>query len=194
MSAVAISHSHNISQMGFGGRRTAWKRVCVSAVALDLPWVTCQMRPTIFPHYSQNVFLLRNSTSDSLDRTESVSLGGGGGGWGLPHNHHKDVTLVTTAALSAKLCYPAVIEESDQCRIDNLLEPAIKLLDRDIQRHNCQKAQDQWRILLESSDSATNPSVTGFFCANWAASGRIGHQTFQLPSRENPTLARRRLC
>ena len=68
---------------------------------------------------------------------------------------------MTTAAISAKLCYPAVIEERDQRHIGNPLVPAIKLLDRDIQRFIRQKARDQWRILLESSYGATNPSVTG---------------------------------
>ena len=118
----------------------------------------------------------------SLDRTESVVLGG------LPPNHHEETALVTTAALSAKLCYPAIIEERDQHR------NAIKLLDRDIQRHIRQKTQDQWRILLESSNSATNPSVTGFSSASWVTSGRTRHQAFQSPSREKSTLARRRLC
>ena len=74
------------------------KKECVSAVALDLPWVTCQMRPTRLPHYSQNDSPLRNTTSDSLDRTESVVL------WGFPPNHHKEAAFMTTAALSAKLC------------------------------------------------------------------------------------------
>ena len=47
--------------------------------------------------------------------------------------------------------------ERDYCRTDDPLDPAIKLLDRDIQRHIRQEAQDQWRSLLESSDRATNP-------------------------------------
>ena len=141
--------------MGFGGRRRL-KKECVSAVSLDLPWVTCQMRPTSLPHYSQNDSPLHNATSDSLDRSEDVVL------WVFPPNHHKEADFMTTAALSAKLCYPAVIEERDQRHIGNPLVPAIKLLDRDIQRFIRQKARDQWRVLLESSDSATNPSVTGF--------------------------------
>ena len=61
---------------------------------------------------------------------------------------------MTTAALSVKLCYPAVIEERDQRHIGNPLVAAIKLLDRYMQRFIRQKALDQWRILLESSDSA----------------------------------------
>ena len=100
------------------------------------------MRPTSLPHYSQNGSPLRHTTSDGLDRTESVVL------VGFPPNHHKEAALVTTAALSVKLCYPAVIEERDQRHIDN---PAIKLLDRYIQRFIRPKARDQWRILLESS-------------------------------------------
>ena len=124
----------------------------------------------------------------SLDRTESVVLGG------LPPNHHEETALVTTAALSAKLCYPAIIEERDQHRNDNTHGPAIKLLDRDIQRHIRQKTQDQVRILLKSSNSATNPSVTGFSSASWVTSGRTRDQAFQSPSREKSTLARRRLC
>ena len=91
---------------------------------------------------------------------------------------------MTTAALSTKLCYPAIIEVRDQRRIDNPHDPAIKLLDRDIQRHIRQELQDQWRILLKSSNSATNPSVTGFSSASCAASGRTRHQAFQSPSRK----------
>ena len=155
----------------------------MSAVELDLPWVTCQMRPTSLPHYSENGSPLRHTTSDGLDRTESVVL------WGFPPNHHEEAALVTTAALSVELCYPAVIEERDQRHIGNPLVPAIKLLDRDIQRFIRQKARGQWRILLESSDSATNPSVTGFSWARWVASGRTRHQTFQSPSREKPTVS-----
>ena len=86
------------------------------------------MRPTSLPHYSQNGSPLRSTTSDGLDRTESVVL------WGFPPNHHEEAALVTTAALSVELCYPAVIEERDQRHIGNPLVPAIKLLDRDIQR------------------------------------------------------------
>ena len=126
------------------------EKECVSAVELDLPRVTCQMRPTSLPHYSQNGSPLRHTTSDGLDRTESVVL------WGFPPNHHEEAALVTTAALSIELCYQAVIEERDQRHIGNPLVPAIKLLDRYIQRFIRQKARGQWKILLESSDSATN--------------------------------------
>ena len=108
--------------------------------------------------------------------------------WRSPSQPHEEAALVTTAALSAKLCDPPVTEERNQNRIDSPLDPAIKLLDRDIQRHIRQEAQDQWRILLESSDHATNPSVTGFSYASWAVSGRTRHQTFQSPLRENPLL------
>ena len=122
-----------MSQMGFGGKRKAWKRECVSAVAFDLPWVTWQMLATSLHHFSQNDSPLRHSTSDSLNRTESVVL------WGFPPNHHKEAAFMTTAALSAKLCYLAVIEDRDQRHIGNPLVPAIKLLDRDIQRFIRQK-------------------------------------------------------
>ena len=50
-----------------------------------------------------------------------------------------------------------LILERDQRRTDDPLDPAIKLLDRDIQRLIRQDAQDQWRFLLKSSDRATNP-------------------------------------
>ena len=64
--------------------------------------------------------------------------------------------------------------------------------------HIRQKAQDGGggfrRILLESSNSGINPSVTGFSSAIWAASGRTRHRAFQSPSCEKPILARRRLC
>ena len=155
----------------------------MSAVEWDLPWVSCQMRPTSLPHYSQNGSPLRHTTSDGLDRTESVVL------WGFPPNHHEEAALVTTAPLSVELCYQAVIEERDQRHIGNPLVPAIKLLDRYIQRFIRQKSRGQWRILLESSDSATNPSVTGFSWARWVARGRTRHQTFQSPSREKPTVS-----
>ena len=106
--------------------------------------------------------------------------------WGFPPNHHEEAAFMTTAALSVKLCYPAIIEERNQRHIGNPLVPAIKLVP-DIQQFIRQKARDQWRILLESSDSATNPSVTGFSWSSWVASGRTRHQTFQSPSREKPT-------
>ena len=99
-------------------------------------------RQAFLPHYSQNGSPLRHTTSDGLDRTESVVL------WGFPPNHHEEAALVTTAALSVELCYPAVIEERDQRHIGNPLVPAIKLLDRYIQRFIRQKARGQWRILL----------------------------------------------
>ena len=35
--------------------------------------------------------------------------------------------------------------------------------------------------------------ATGYSCASWAVKGRVPHQTSQSPSRERPTLARRRL-
>ena len=131
---------------------------CWIGLALShLPDATDKPSP-LFTEWSP----LRHTTSDGLDRTESVVLGG------FPPNHHEEAALVTTAALSVKLRYPAVIEERDQRHIDN---PAIKLLDRYIQRFIRQKARDQWRILLESSDNATNPSVTGFSWARWVASG-----------------------
>ena len=56
----------------------------------------------------------------------------------------------------AEVVRPLILER-DQCRIDDTLDTAIKLLDRDIQQHINQEAQDQWRSLLESSDRATNP-------------------------------------
>ena len=37
------------------------------------------------------------------------------------------------------------------------------------------------------------PSVTGLYCASWAAKGRIPHSISQSPSMEKPTPARRRL-
>ena len=49
-----------------------------------------------------------------------------------------------------------LVAKRDQYCIDNHLHPAIKLLDRDIQWYIHQEAQDQWRILLDSSDCATN--------------------------------------
>ena len=49
------------------------------------------------------------------------------------------------------------ITEREQRYTDDPLDPAIKLLDQDIQRHIHQEAQDQWRTLLESSHRATNP-------------------------------------
>ena len=67
-----------------------------------------------FPLYSQNDSPLRSTTSDSLDRTESVVL------WGFPPNHHDEAAFMTTAALSLKLCYPVVIEERDQRHIGTL--------------------------------------------------------------------------
>ena len=67
--------------------------------------------------------------------------------------------LGTIAALSPKLCNPSSQRERerDQRRINDPLDTTIKLLDRDIQRHIRQEAQDQCRSLLESSDRATNP-------------------------------------
>ena len=50
-----------------------------------------------------------------------------------------------------------LMSERDQRHTDDSLDPAIKLLDQDIQRHIRQEEQDQWRSLLESSDRATDP-------------------------------------
>ena len=100
------------------------------------------------------------------------------------------VMLGTIAAVSPEVVRP-LISEIDQRRIDYSLKPAIKVLDRDIQWLIRQEAQDQWRSMLESSDSATNPS-----CASWAARGLIRvilHQIYQSPSMEKPNPVQRRL-
>ena len=82
-----------------------------------------------------------------------------------------------------------LISERDQRRTEDPLDPAIKLLDRDIQQLISQDAQDQWRSLLESSDRATNP---GPYCASWEVRGWTSHLTSRSPSMEKPTPARRR--
>ena len=64
--------------------------------------------------------------------------------------------LGTTAALSLKVVRP-LISLRYQLRTDDPLDPAIKLVDQDIQRHIRQEAQDHWRSLLESSDCSSNP-------------------------------------
>ena len=58
----------------------------------------------------------------------------------------------------------------DQSRQDNPLETAFRLLDRDIQLHNRQDAQDQWRNLLKSSDSSTNPQRNWFLMSKLSGS------------------------
>ena len=50
-----------------------------------------------------------------------------------------------------------LITERDQSHTGAPINPAIKLLERNIQRRIHQEAQDQWRSFLESSDHATNP-------------------------------------
>ena len=77
-----------------------------------------------------------------------------------------------------------LISERDQRCTDDPIDPAIKLLERDIQRHIRQEAQDQWRSLLESSDLATNPKHYWSLLANWAARGRTTHLISQSPSME----------
>ena len=56
----------------------------------------------------------------------------------------------------------------DLIHTDDPLDPAITLLDRDIQQHISQVVQDQWRSLIESSDRATNPK------RNWSILCKMG--------------------
>ena len=49
-----------------------------------------------------------------------------------------------------------IVSERYQRRTDDPLDPAIKLLNRDIPQNICQEVQAPWRSLLESFDRATN--------------------------------------
>ena len=52
----------------------------------------------------------------------------------------------------------SLIEESDSCRVNDLRDPRVKILDNLIQRGIRQEAQDQWQSLLDRSDRRTNPT------------------------------------
>ena len=96
------------------------------------------------------------------------------------------------------LCDPSflgsVITEGERVIIDDRLDPAMKLQDRDIQRHIRQEVQDQRRTLFESvlRIASSTTSATGSSCAGWVARGP--HQISRSPLREKkPTPVRRLL-
>ena len=72
-------------------------------------------------------------------------------------------TISIVAMSETRYCGPLpdivwpLIAERDQRHIDDPLDLVIKLLDREIQQHIRHEAQDQWRILLDSSDHSKNP-------------------------------------
>ena len=70
-----------------------------------------------FPTIHRMIFLY---VTLPVPASTAQRVGGIRDGWDLPPNHHEEAALVTTASLSAKLCYPAIIEKRDQRCIDKM--------------------------------------------------------------------------